>query len=313
MALHFNILVVSVDGNGFNPIRKQSATARPVRNLCANMKRREFLRVSLAASAVGGLSCAQLQAAAASGDAGGQAREYYELRVYRLKNAADRALLDAYLSKALIPALNRQGCKPVGAFVQQERAGKPASTEVNDPLSVVLLIPYPAMHKYPATLAAVNADAEYQAAGAEYLQSPKTRPAYDRIDSWLLMAFAGMPKIELPEYCRERKPRMFELRTYESHSEVKALKKVEMFNSGEIQLMRDLNMAPIFYGQALIGGNLPHLTYMLSAENPEAHTKHWDAFKTHPTWDKLKNDPQYADTVSKITNRFLVPTPYSQI
>jgi len=27
----------------------------------------------------------------------------------------------------------------------------------------------------------------------------------------------------------------------------------------------------------------------------------------------MKNDPQYADTVSKIVNRFLVPTAYSQI
>jgi hypothetical protein len=122
-----------------------------------------------------------------------------------------------------------------------------------------------------------------------------------------------MPKVELPPYCKGKKPRMFEVRTYESHSEVKALKKVEMFNAGEIQLMRDVGLGPIFYGQALIGSNLPHLTYMLSAENQEAHSKHWDAFKSSPIWDKLKNDPQYADTVSKIANRFLVPAPYSQI
>jgi hypothetical protein len=86
-----------------------------------------------------------------------------------------------------------------------------------------------------------------------------------------------------------------------------------MFNAGEIQVMRDVGLGPIFYGQALIGSNLPHLAYMLSAEDTEAHKRHWDAFRGHPTWAKLKNDPQYADTVSKIANRFLVPTPYSQI
>src|ERR1035438_822628 len=96
-----------------------------------------------------------------------------------------------------------------------------------------------------------------------------------------MLAFEGLPKLELPAYCRERKPRMFEMRTYESHSELKALKKVEMFCSGEIQLMRDVGLGPIFYGQALIGSNLPHLTYMLSAEDQPAHTKHWDAFKAH--------------------------------
>ena len=101
--------------------------------------------------------------------------------------------------------------------------------------------------------------------------------------------------------------------TYESHSELKALKKVEMFNSGEIDVMREVGLGPIFYGQALIGPGLPHLTYMLSAEDSDAHKKHWEAFGKHPVWNKLKNDPQYADTVSKITNHFLVPTSYSQI
>ena len=67
--------------------------------------------------------------------------------------------------------------------------------------------------------------------GTAYLQSPKANPAFERIDSWLMLAFAGMPKLELSAYCREKKPRMFELRTYESHSELKALKKVEMFKN----------------------------------------------------------------------------------
>jgi hypothetical protein len=52
---------------------------------------------------------------------------------------------------------------------------------------------------------------------------------------------------------------------------------------------------------------------MLSAETSEAHKKHWEAFGKNPVWNKMKNDPQYADTVSNIANRFLVPTPYSQI
>ena len=106
---------------------------------------------------------------------------------------------------------------------------------------------------------------------------------------------------------------MFEIRTYESYSELKALKKVEMFNSGEIETMRDVGLGPIFFGQALIGSNLPHLTYMLSAEDQAGHKTHWGAFGQHATWKKLKDDPQYADTVSKIYNRFLVPTAYSQI
>ena len=277
------------------------------------MKRREFLKASAAASALVGLSCAGTKEQRAGGHGHHNGQEYYELRAYRLKSGAGRALVDAYLSKALIPALNRLGSKPVGVFVQQERTGTPQPTEVNDPSAVLVLIPYPTMEAFARAGGRLNADAEYLAAGAEYLQAPKANPAFERIDSWLMRAFAGMPKVELPPYCQERKPRMFEMRTYESYSELKALKKVQMFNSGEIQLMRDVGLGPIFYGQALIGSNLPHLTYMLSAEDQAAHTQHWDAFRKSPIWDKLQHDPEYADTVSKIANRFLVPTPYSQI
>lgn len=256
-----------------------------------------------------GLGTAPLTAAAASHGK----QEYYEYRIYHLKSGAGHELLDAYLEKAAIPAWNRLGCKPVGVFVQQDRSGTPGGTEVRDPSAVLVLIPYPSLDVFAKANAKLNADAKYQAAGAEYLQTPKDKPAFERIDSWLMLAFAGMPKIELAACSKEQKPRMFEIRTYESYSEVKAQKKVDMFNSGEIQTMREVGLAPVFYGQALIGENLPHLTYMLSAENQEAHSQHWQAFGKHPVWNKLKNDPQYADTVSKITNRFLVPTAYSQI
>ena len=278
------------------------------------MKRREFLTSTMAASTLAGLGTASLTASAAERIASGAGdREYYELRAYRLKDEANRGLLDAYIEKAAIPALNRLGVKQVGVFVQQERTGTPAPTEVRDPLSVLVLRVYPSLEVFATAGARLSADAEYQKAGAEYLNSPKASPAFDRIDSWLMLAFAGMPKLELPAYSREQKPRMFELRTYESHSELKALKKIEMFNAGEIETMRQVGLGPIFYGQALIGKDLPHLTYMVSAENQEEHKKHWGAFGAHPTWAKLKNDPQYADTVSKIVNRFLVPTSYSQI
>jgi len=103
------------------------------------------------------------------------------------------------------------------------------------------------------------------------------------------------------------------MRTYESYSELKALKKVAMFNAGEIALMQELGLSPVFYGQALLGRDLPQLTYLLCSPDMETHKRNWAAFGAHPAWVRLKNDPQYADTVSKITSRFLVPAGYSQI
>ena len=266
------------------------------------MKRRDFLKNSLAASALVSLSCAATAQEHASQKA--PVQEYYELRAYRLKSAATEPMLDEFLSKAALPAFNRLGIKPVGVF---------GEIQPKDPPTVFVLIPYANPAQYAGAVHHVAADPDYLKAGAAYLGTPKSNPVYDRIDSWFMLAFAGMPKIVLPAYSKERKPRLFEMRTYESYSESKALKKVAMFNNGEIDAMHEVGLAPIFYGQALTGPNLPHLTYMTSAENEEAHKKHWDAFGKHPKWDQLKNDPQYADTVSKITKWFLTPKPYSQI
>jgi hypothetical protein len=276
------------------------------------MKRRDFIKGSMAASGLAAMTFDELSAGAAEGGSAGP-QEYYELRAYHLKSGAGRAALDTYLETALIPAMNRLGSKPVGAFVQQEPSGPPAGTEVRDPNTLFVLMPFPSVETWAAATRHLSADEQYQKAAADYLNLPKDNPAYERIESWLMLAFAGMSKLEQPAYSLEKKPRMFEMRTYESYSELKAIKKVEMFNSGEIEAMREVGLGPIFYGQTLLGQGLPRLTYMVSAENQEAHGKHWAAFGKHPTWNKLKNDPQYADTVSKIINRFLVPTTYSQV
>jgi hypothetical protein len=264
------------------------------------MKRREFIKGSLAASTLAGVS--SLAVAAEKGQMA--QRDYYELRAYRLKAGAKHELLDSYLKKAAIPAWNRLGIKSVGVFTEMEP---------KDGSAVWVLVPHPSLESFSTAWSKLHADPEYQKSGAGYLQTAKTDPAFDRIDSWLLLAFEGMPRLEVPALTREKKQRVFEMRTYESYSELKALKKVKMFNSGEIEVMKEVNLSPVFYGQALIGRDLPHLTYMLCGENKDLHKKHFGDFGKHPTWDKLKNDPEYADTVSKITSRFLEPVSYSQI
>jgi len=283
-----------------------------VRNPEQIMKRRQFIKGSVAASTIAAMTLERLNSTAAERAAMGN-QEYYELRAYRLKSGGNHELLDTYLEEAAIPGLNKLGSKPVGVFAQMERTGSPAATEVVDTQSLFVLIPYPTLESFATAASRLYADPVFQKAGAEYLHTAKSNSGFERIDSWLMLAFSGMPKLEQPAYSRDKKPRLFEMRTYESHSELKALKKVEMFNSGEIETMREVGLGPIFYGQALIGPALPHLTYMLSAENADAHKKHWGEFGKHPVWNKLKNDPQYDDTVSKIVNRFLVPTNYSQI
>lgn len=266
------------------------------------MNRRRFLQSSFTVSALGGVALPTASHAAAAEDKLQQ--ELYELRAYRLKPESDGALLHRFLEKAAIPAWNRIGCHPVGVFTEMEPKDGPA---------IFVLTPHASMPAFVQSTAKIHADKTFLADGTEYLEVPKSSPAFVRIDSWLLLAFSGMPKLQQPAYSKARTTRIFELRTYESHSEAKAVKKVEMFNAGEIEVMQDVGLGPILFGQALSGPNLPHLTYMLSAEDKDSHKKHFGAFGGHPTWKKLSVDPQYKDTVSKITGRFLSPTAYSQI
>jgi hypothetical protein len=75
------------------------------------MERRQFLVSSLAATA---LSAGASAAEEDSADPG--ARQYYELRHYRLRSGPQVKLAHNFFRDAFIPALNRRGITPVGAF-----------------------------------------------------------------------------------------------------------------------------------------------------------------------------------------------------
>ena len=114
---------------------------------------------------------------------------------------------------------------------------------------------------------------------------------------------------------KENKPRLFELRTYESHSKKANKKKIEMFNNGEIAIFRRTGLQPVFFGETLIGPKMPNLAYLLVFENMAEREKNWGAFASDSEWKKLSNTPGYTDAeiVTNISNVFLRPTAYSQI
>ncbi len=231
-------------------------------------------------------------------------QEYYELRVYRTVNAEKRNIVSDYLEHALVPALNRQAIDRVGVFTRLDDEAD---------FAIYVLIPYPTVEAFADLNAKLAADPEYGQRAAAFFARPLNDPAYTRINSKFMKAFSGMPVIELSEQTVAKQSRLFELRTYESHNADKARLKVAMFNDGEIQIMRDCKMAPVFYGETLIGDDVPNLTYLLSAPDMAAHDEHWAAFRTHPDWLRMKVMEKYVDTVSKIDKWYLVPTAYSQL
>lgn len=233
-----------------------------------------------------------------------QHQEFYELQVYSLKNPQQQKLVEDYLQQAAITALNRLGSKSIGVFTEL----KPASEQTK----IFVLIPYNSLEAFLKVEENLMKDVNYQKAGAPYLQAQATGPAYERIESSLLQAFTSTPKLMPPE----KKERFFELRRYESASELTGKKKIEMFNqAGEAAIFKRLNFKPVFFAETLIGEMRPNLTYMITFDNMEDHDAKWKSFGNDPDWKRISSMPEYSDkkNVSRITSTFIAPTAYSQI
>jgi hypothetical protein len=262
------------------------------------MKRRSFIKSSLAA-----LGTSTVAAGALGAEQKG--KELYELRAYSLA-AGKQPVLDRYLGGAYLPAVKRAGGGPVGVFWEV-----PAKESKEQPRAYVLTVHASADQAagLPTRLAA---DADYQKAAAEYLSAPATDPVYSRIESSLLVPVEGMPRLDRPDASR---PRLLNLRIYESHNERAAAKKVEMFNTGELAIFRRVGLKPVFFAATVAGALMPNLTYMLVFPDDAGRTAAWSRFVKDPEWLKLKATPGYADKeiVSRITNKILAPAPYSEI
>ena len=232
------------------------------------------------------------------------ALQYYEVRIYKIYDFEKQQIADEYLRDALLPALNRQKIENVGAFHNLK--------DENDH-SIYVVIPFANLEAFSSYNQKLAADAKYQEAGKPYLDRKKKDGVFDRIESRLLKAFVSIPQMELADFCKDKADgRVFELRLYESHTEEHARRKVKMFDSGETQLMRDVELGPVFFGETLAGPDLPNLVYMLAAKNLEEHEAHWKAFLASDGWKNMKGLPEYKDTVSNIKKWHLKPTSYSQ-
>lgn len=84
------------------------------------------------------------------------------------------------------------------------------------------------------------------------------------------------------------------------------------FTTSEANFNR-AKLNPVFGGEVIADDIQPRLTYMITCSSMEERDTGWAAFIADPEWKKLVSDTQYANTISKISNTFLVPTSYSQV
>lgn len=232
--------------------------------------------------------------------------QLYEIRSYLLGEKSDAAAIDQYLSAALIPALERQGVGPIGAFTNSENDESNSSR-------IVLVIPYRNAEQIAEVRESLNDDSEYLEAAANYLDRGPEQSPYQRIQSELLSAMKCWPELKVPDGLIDDDDRVYELRVYESANEKLGNLKVDMFNNGEVPIFLDSGIQPIFIGQSLIGPQTPNLTYLTAYPNERARGQAWTKFRNHPDWQVLKEVAKYQGTVSKIDKFVLVAKPYSQM
>jgi hypothetical protein len=264
------------------------------------LKRRRFL-TSAVGMAVGTAATSEAGQAQSGGG-----REYYELRKYRMESGPQPKLADAYVAEALIPALNKLGISPVGAFLLDIGPETP---------TMYLLLPSQSVETLVTTDLHLAKNEEFLKAASPFWSAPAKEPAFVRAESSLMIAFEGYPKLTLPPVTASKAKRVFQLRTYESPSNAAHVRKVEMFHSGEFGAFERAGFWQVFYGDSLIGERLPNLTYMLSFPDIGEMTDKWDKFGADPEWKKLLQNPRfnYESIVTNITNLILKPTSYSQI
>jgi hypothetical protein len=270
------------------------------------MDRRHFLSTSVTGSALS-LAGAATASPQSSNDGPKAAAEYYDLRRYQLASGPGTKLTDQYFAGALIPALNRLGIGPVGAFSIYFGPDTPA---------YYLLLPSTRLDTLVTAELELPKDTAFVKAAAPFWDAPGGAPPYIRIESTLLRAFEGYPKLTVPAAATKKEKRIYQLRTYVSPTNMDHVRKVEMFHHGEFDIFAKAGAANVFYADALIGPRLPSLTYMLSFPNVEALEAAWDKFGADPDWKKLSSDPRFKldpPTVSNVTSIVLRPLGYSQV
>jgi hypothetical protein len=254
----------------------------------------------LGATALGRLPQGQQGASAAT-------PEFYIWRQYILRAGTQPRRLADYLQIALIPALNRLGHRPIGVF--EPVMGVPSPTTFT-------LTPVATLAAAAALEAALQKDEAFVSAAGAYFDAAATDPVYVRQETSILAAFPNVPRVDVPAATATKGPRLFELRTYESHNERAHRMKVRMFaEMGEVDIFRRVGLTPVFFGSTIAGPRMPNLTYMLVHDSMAAREKSWGAFVNDPEWKKLRATPGYSDAeiVSNITTVLLRPAAYSQI
>ncbi|SHE64897.1 NIPSNAP protein [Fodinibius roseus] len=251
--------------------------------------------------------CFQLVPATVYSQQNYESQQFFQIMTYHFDSAEQQQKTDRFLEQAYLPALHRLDIDPVGVF-------KPHKTDTAAALKTYLLIPFKSLDEFASLPGRLNGDSQYLAEGEDYLEAPHDEPPYHKITSTLLRAFEYAPTLMAADLDNPKTERVYELRSYESATELLNRNKVDMFNAGgEVEIFDRLDFNAIFYGNVISGNKMPNLMYMTTFENMESRNAHWDAFRNDARWEELSAMEKYQDNVSNSDIYFLRAASYSDL
>lgn len=237
--------------------------------------------------------------------AGPGKQQYYEFKIYHIADKTQETRVDAYLKDVYLPALHRVGIPIIGVF-------KPVEVDTAAGKLIYIFIPFNSVDQFMQLPGQLVKDKVFADAGKSFTDAPFSEPPYNRYESIFLKAFMNFPQFVAPKFSTSPSERIYELRSYESATDAKAVKKIEMFNQGgEIDIFKKLEFNPVFWGEVLLGSHMPNLMYMTTFSDMKSHDEHWKAFGATEEWKKLSGMDEYKNTVSKASPFLLHPTSYS--
>ncbi len=119
------------------------------------------------------------------------ARDYYQIKVYNIKDKDQEVRLDNYLKNAYLPAMHRAGVKKVGVF-------KPIADDAAAGTKVFVFIPINKLDEIEKIDTKLTKDSKYQSDGDEYINASWEKPAYERLESILIKAFYEKQEFGVP-------------------------------------------------------------------------------------------------------------------
>jgi hypothetical protein len=234
------------------------------------------------------------------------ARQFYQLVIYHIKDKTQEQRIDKYLSEAYVPFLHRSGIKTVGVF-------KSANIDTVKDKKVYLFVPYKSLDEFSKISQILQSDKDLVQNGSEYITSDYTNAPYLRKESILMQAFNGMPVLRKPEFKEPKSQRLYELRSYESPTELANVAKVRMFNNEELEIFDRIGSQAVFYAQVLAGSRMPNLMYLTTYSSPASREEHWKTFSDDPKWKRVSALPEYQKVVNKADIILVVPADYSDL